>query len=287
MKKLFVGIGVVLIAAYVGITAYAENIAEKQVNQAVANAARYADVDYGNISVDLFGLDVHISNVDISPKQANKQGIHIHEIVIHDLDKQSNIPSFLDISLHGIESDGLKQALDWGDEMKALGYNENMIFNIDLAYHYNRDDKEIKFNTHMHADDVGDLKFTTRLGNLNLSRNDIMRLPATFHKIMIYNGKINYDDDSLIDRVYEFQAKQQRISVAQIKNNDRKSAEKDINNTKDPAIRDALKGLSDFFAEPESISISMTPEKPVPLGRVMRTTNQNDIIKLLNIEIES
>jgi hypothetical protein len=41
------------------------------------------------------------------------------------------------------------------------------------------------------------------------------------------------------------------------------------------------------FLLPKEFSISAAPEKPLPLGRIMRVKDPKDLVKLLNIRIQS
>ena len=83
-KKLITGVSValILIAIYFGIKMYASNVAEKKIAEAIASLADYVDVNYKKVSVDLLGLDVHISDVLVSPAKA-KEKVKINEIVIY------------------------------------------------------------------------------------------------------------------------------------------------------------------------------------------------------------
>ncbi|MCD6185785.1 MAG: hypothetical protein J7K84_08375, partial [Deltaproteobacteria bacterium] len=102
-KKQITGIciAVVLIAIYIGIKTYASNVAEENVNNAIAKAANFADIDYKKVSIDLPGMDVRISDIFISPVNTTKK-IKIDEIIIHDIDGKSDIPAFLSIACNGI-----------------------------------------------------------------------------------------------------------------------------------------------------------------------------------------
>ena len=233
-KKQIVGFGVavVLIAAYVGIKMYASSVAEEKIDKAIASVANYADVDYKNVSVDLFGLDVHISDVIVSPADS-KEKVNINEIVVYDVDEQSDIPLFLDISFNGVEI-AIDKLGDDAKKIKELGYNDNILLNSAIEYHYNKENNEISLNKlTIGADDVGALDVSFRLGNIDLGPEKIMGILFTYPQIMLRDAKISYHDDSLIERLLKLAAKEQKKNVKEIKNEAIKNIEKEIEKEED------------------------------------------------------
>jgi|TARA_Y100000294_G_scaffold177306_1_gene202229 hypothetical protein len=287
-KKQIVGFGVavVLIAAYVGIKMYASSVAEEKIDKAIASVANYADVDYKNVSVDLFGLDVHISDVIVSPADS-KEKVNINEIVVYDVDEQSDIPLFLDISFNGVEI-AIDKLGDDAKKIKELGYNDNILLNSAIEYHYNKENNEISLNKlTIGADDVGALDVSFRLGNIDLGPEKIMGILFTYPQIMLRDAKISYHDDSLIERLLKLAAKEQKKNVKEIKNEAIKNIEKEIEKEEDDFTKNALKEIKDFIDDPERFTISIAPKKPLPLGRLLRVNDPKDIIKLLNVNIKS
>lgn len=287
-KKQIVGIGVaiVLIAMYVGIKIYASSVTEEKIDIAIASIANYADVDYKNVSVDLFGLDVHISDVVVSQADS-KNKVNINEIVVYDVDEKSDIPLFLDISFNGVEI-AIDKLGNNAKKIKELGYNDNILLNFAIEYHYNKENNKISLNKiKIGADDVGDFDISIRLGNIDLSPEKIMGILFTYPQIMLYDAKISYHDDSLIERLLKLAAKEQKKNVKQIKSEAIKNIEKEIEKEEDKFTKNALKEIKDFINDPERFTISIAPKKPLPLGRVLRVNDPKDIIKLLNVKIKS
>ena len=85
-KPQVIGLGAAIIIgfAYVGAKMYASSIAEEKIDMAIANLVNYVDVDYRNVSVDLLGFDVHVSDIVISPVSSEEK-INIDEIVVFDI----------------------------------------------------------------------------------------------------------------------------------------------------------------------------------------------------------
>jgi len=287
-KKLITGVCValILIAIYFGIKMYASNVAEKKIAKAIASLADYVDVNYRKVSVDLLGLDVHISDVLVSPANA-KEKVKINEIVIYDVDQNSEVPTFLNLSLNGIEAD-LNEFGSKADGIRKLGYNDKLLLNVKIEYDYNKEKKELSLKQFkVGADDVGDIGVNIHLGNIDLSTEKIGGIIFTWPQIMLHEAKIGYEDHSLVGRLLKLAAKNGNINVNDFRTYVIQEIEKEIEKEKDEFNRNALKEMRDFIEHPEQFSISISPPEPLPLGRIISVNDPKDIIKLLNMKIES
>lgn len=287
-KKQIIGIGVavLLIAIYFGVEMYASNVAERKVNEAIANAVYFADIDYKRVSFDLFGMDVRISDISVSPANA-KEKFQINEIIIHDIDDKSDIPSFLSFSCNGIELN----IQDFGEnakQLRNLGYNDKLRVNLNVNYAYNKEKKEIDIKKiGIGADKVGEISASFRLGNISLESKEITSLLFSFPQVIFHEAKIEYDDDSLVKRLMKLGAEKQQVSRKDFKKTLIQEFKQEIKKEKDDFTKKSLSEIKEFLEDPEEISISASPSKPYPVGRIMRTNDPKDIIKLLNIQIKS
>lgn len=287
-KKQIKGISilVVLIAIFIGLKMYATNVAEAKVNEAIAKVANYMDIDYKNVSVDLIGMDVHVSGILVAPVDA-KEKIKIDEIVIYDIDNKSDIPTFLSISCNGIEQN-MDELGEDAKQLRELGYNDKMMVNLHLNYAYNKEKKELDIKKiGVGADEAGEINVSFRLGNISLKLEEIAGLLLTFRQVIFHEAKIEYVDDSLAERLMKLGAQEQQMAIEDFKKFLIGNVESEIAKENDEFTKKALSEIKTFLENPEKLSISASPEKPYPLGRIMRTYNPKDIIKLLNIQIKS
>ena len=281
-----IGIAVVLIAIYFGVRMYASNVAEGKVNEAIAKAADFADIDYKKVSVDMLGMDVVISDILVSPANAKKK-IKIDEIIIHDIDNKSDIPAFLSMSCNGIELN-IKDLGEAAKELKELGYNDKMMINLTADYTYYKEKKELDIKKiGIGADEAGEISVSFRLGNINLKPEEITILLFTFPQVVFHEAKIKYEDYSLAERLMKFGAQKEQTSVENFKKSLMQKLEKEIEKEKDDFTKKALNEINKFLENPEEFSISASPSKPQTLGRIMRVDDPKDVIKLLNIQIKS
>jgi hypothetical protein len=278
-----IGIVVVLIATYLGIKLYASNVAEGNVNKAITRASSFADIDYKKVSVDLLTMDVRISDILVSLKDSREK-IKIDEITIHDIDDKSDIPTFLSISCEGIEIDLHNLADD--SDIKALGYHERMMINLNVDYAYNKEKNELDIkDIRLGADEAGTLSVSFHLGNINLKPEGIIGAFFTFPHIIFHEAKIKYEDDSLVERLIQLGAQRKQTSVKDFKESLMRQVEKEIEKEKDDFIKEALVEIKKFLEDPDEFTISASPSKPHPLGRIMRVNDPKDVIKLLNITL--
>lgn len=281
-----IGIAVVLIAIFIGIKMYAANVAEAKVNEVIAKAANFADIDYKNVSVDLIGMDVRVSDILVSPADA-KEKIKIDELVIYDIDDKSDIPSFLSIACNGIELN-MDELGEDAKQLRELGYNDKMMVNLNVNYAYDKEKKEIDIKKiGVGADEAGEINVSFHLGNISLELEEIAGLLFTFPQVIFHKAKIEYDDDSLAERLMKLGAQEQQISIEDFKKSLIENVDKEIAKEKDNFTKKALSEIKAFLEDPEKFSISASPEKPYPFGRIMRTDDPKDVIKLLNIQIKS
>jgi len=281
-----IGIAVVLIAIYMGVKMYASNVAEGKVNEAIAKAANFADIDYKNVSVGLLGMDVRISDILVTPVDA-KEKIKIDEIIIHNIDDKTDIPTFLSISCNGIELN-IKDLGEDAKRLRELGYNDKMMINLTAEYTYDKEKEELDIKEiGIGADNVGEISVSFRLGNINLDPEEMVGLLFTFPQVVFHEAKIQYEDDSLAERLMKLGAQEEQTNVNDFKKSLIQKITKEIENEKDDFTKKALSKIKEFLEDPEEFSISASPLKPYPFGRIMRVDDPKDIVKLLNIKIKS
>ncbi|MEI6746291.1 MAG: hypothetical protein WCL34_10035 [Methylococcaceae bacterium] len=280
-----IGFTVFLIVTYIGVEMYVSNIAEEKVNNAIAKAANFADINYKKVSVDLLGMDVRISDITISPTDSKKK-LKIDEIVIRDIDDKANVPTFLSVSFNGIELNmaelGEKEEL-----LRKLDYSDKMMVNLNLDYVYNEEKTEIDIKKiGMGADEVGEITASFRLGNISLKPEEIAGLLFNFPQLIFHEAKIEYKDDSLVERLMRLGSEGKKVSVEDFKRSLIQYVEEEVIEEKDDFMKKMLSEFKDFLDSPRKISISASPSKPQPFGRIMNTTPK-DVVELLNIQVKS
>lgn len=287
-KKQITGISIVvaLIAIFIGVKMYAANVAEAKVNKAIEKVANFVDIDYKNVSIDLIGMDVRVSGILVSPADA-KEKIKIDEIVVYDIDDKSDLPAYLSMACNGIELN-IKDLGEDARQLVELGYTDKLMVNVSADYFYDKEKKELDMKKlSIGADDVGKIILSFRLGNISLEPKELAGLLFTFPQLIFHEAKIEYNDDTLAERFIKLGAKEQQVSPEEFRKFLIENVETEIEQEKDEFVQNALKEVKEFLSDPKEFSISLSPPKPQPLGRIMRANDPKDMIKLLNIRIKS
>jgi hypothetical protein len=281
-----IGIAVALIALYWGAQMYASNVAEGKVNEAIANAADFADIDYKKVSFNLLRRDVRISDILISP--AHEKGrIRIGEIIIRDIDDRAKIPAFLSMSCNGIELN-LEDLGKTARKIRELGYTEKLMVNLNINYLYDQEKKELDLKQlGLGADDAGEITISFHLSNLNFDREKIAQLLFTLPQVIFHEAKITYEDDSLSERLMKLGAKDHQTNEHDFKRSLIQKVEKEIEKEKDDFTKKSLSEIKTFLEDPKGFSISASPTKALPIIRILQVDNPKDVIKLLNVQIQS
>jgi hypothetical protein len=281
---LFAGTGVLLAAVFFGIQIYASTVAEKKVDETLAKVSALVDIDYGKVSFELIGMDVRISDVRIAPVNSGSK-TRISEVVIRGIDDKSEVPAFLSLSCRGIEIDA-RQLKGASERLKELGYPDTLLCSLDIDYRYDRERKELTVERlAIGARDAGELDIRLQLANVNLDPKEAIGLLFTYPQIMVAGARIRYKDQSLAQRLMELKAREEKSTLKDYRNGLIRSVDQQIEREKDDFARGALIEVKRFIDDPRTLSLSVSPAKPQPVGRIMRANGAKDLVKLLNIEI--
>ncbi len=285
-KKIVVGVLiVVLIAVYVGVKTYAGRVAERKVNKAIGKVANYADVSYGKISVDLLGLNTRINDVTITPLGAKEKTV-IDDIVIYDVDDKSKIPSYLHIALRGININVDSLEND-ARQLKELGYNE-IKANMEWKHKYDANGKEFYLDSlSSGVDKMGTIDLKFHISNIDLGSDNILSIFLFFPKILIHSAELSYRDDSLVPRLLKRGAKKEDKEVDSIISEITKDIDKEILRANNEFAKEAMEALKKFIKNPDKIVITVSPERPVPVGSIQKTEDSEELLKLLNVKIRT
>ena len=285
-KILGIAIIIAIITVYAGAKIYLTKLAKAEVDVAIAEISDTTDITYDKVSLDLLAMDVHISDITISPINSDEK-LNISEIIIHEFDEESEVPSFFSFSCNGIELK-IKKTGEKADNLRALGYKDQIIANISGNYAYDEDKQELTIkNIGVGAEEAGNILISFRLGNISIDQEAIQTLFFTFPSLLLHEAKITYEDDSLIQRVIALEAQKAQITPEEFKKSLLDELDKDIENEKDDYTKKALGEIKSFFENPKEITLTASPSEPLPLGALMNTEDPKELIKLLNIKIKS
>ncbi len=125
-----------------------------------------------------------------------------------------------------------------------------------------------------------DLKF--HLSNIDLNPDMIAGLLFSFPQILIHDAAISYNDNSLVQRLIKEAAKENGKEYDSFISDIVKEIDNEIFKEEDKFTKKGLEAIKKFVKDPNKISVSISPEKPIPIGRLQRIDEPKEIIKLLN-----
>jgi hypothetical protein len=203
----------------------------------------------------------------------------INEVVLNDYDEESEIPSYMDLEFNGIEAE-IKQI----DELSMLGYEDYLSSNMAISYEFDAEAGEVNIkNLSMGIDDVGSIGIELKLSNIK----NPAALIFTYPSVQIDAAKIVYEDDSLIDRAYTLQAKKEKKSVDEIKDDAIQILDSKIEKTSGEFQKNVLLAIRDFIDDPDELTISVSPQSPVSIKQLLSVRDPQYYIELLKIEVDS
>ena len=285
-KKLWLLIAVLLLLlVYFGIKSYASNIAEKEIDKLLDKVSGFVSVNYQSVGVDLFRMDVSISDIIVTPGYDRKQHIVIDEIIIRDIDDKSEIPAFMSILIHGVE---LKiDEYEQFSGLEKLGYRDELIVDFGLDYVFANDELSVT-DLFLRIDDLGELSVDFRLGNLSIQQSGIFKLLFTYPEILLYELQIELDAVPVVERYIESGAEELNISEAEFKSKAIEAIEQDIKNAgnMDNVLYISYLVLKkNYLDEPDELFISMSPTSPYQqLGQIQNLSLEE--LDYLNLRIE-
>ena len=286
-KKIWVGVGAVgAIALAVGGKALISRAAAKELDKAIADVSEYVDVDYRKVEVSLLGRGTTVKDVVITPV-ASGNAIRVNEMTLYKYEDQDEIPTYLNMAVRGIELD--QTALGENAEMFSdLGYGKELLANFATEYRYEADDRTVELKRlKLGADKVGDMEMTLELGNITLDQATMNALPFSLFGAQFEGAKITYEDSSFIERLFETTAKEEGVSVKEVKEEAIAGLEEEIASSENPLSPEFVKEMKDFINDPDSFSITFDPEQPVPMSALITIGGPEDLVELLNVRFES
>lgn len=269
-KKLWLLIAVLLLLlVYFGIKTYASNIAEKEIDKLLDKISEFVSVSYQSVGVDLFRLDVSISDMVVTPGFDTTQHMVIDDIIIRDIDTKSEIPAYMSISVHGVELE--IDAYEELSGLEKLGYRDALLVDFGLDYVFANDELSVT-DLFLGIDDLGELRVDVRLGNLPIQRSGILNVLFSYPEILLHELEIELDVVPLVERYIESGAEDLNISEAEFTSKAIEAIDQDIKNA---GSKDNLLYISylvmkkNYIDEPDELSISMAPAPPYrKLGQI-------------------
>lgn len=279
------GVAVVVAAGFFGFKAYADKRAEENVRQSFDKMKDVMDVQYRDVSVDLFKQDVYIRGLTVTPK-GEQRPVTVDEVILYEADDKNEIPHFIHMAANGFTV----PVADLGESakpMREMGY-EQVTATLEVHYAYDPDRKRFHLRKWIGgAKDVGAIEISFQIGNFDMSAaNNPLAFLFSLPGMEIRNAKVTYQDDSLVNRVIAQAAREQHTDPASLKERFNQEIDREIERESDAFTRQALTAIKGFVNDPKWITISAEPEHPVSLNQLQTARDPKEVIRMLNVTIK-
>ncbi len=288
-KKLMAAAGVVggAIALFVGGQVFASRAAAKEVDKAIAGVSQFVDIDYKKVNASLLSRSTKVKDITLSPVGSGEQ-FKVNEVVVHKYDTSNEIPTNVNMAINGMELNMAAMGEN-ANSLKELGYDKPLSVNFATEYQYQEKEKEVhlqKFK--VGAEEVGDMDVSVHLSNVSLDPAAMASMPFSLLGMVFHSATFTYDDDSLVTRMFDTAAAAQGVSVEELKKEAIASLEKDLASGEEGLSKELVEEMKKFIQNPSGFSVSMEPEKPVPVSELMTTGGDpTKVIELLNVRFKS
>lgn len=162
-------------------------------------------------------------------------------------------------------------------DYRALGYDQlHMDISFDLAF--NPEDQEATFNVHQKVKDMGDLNFMIKVTGMAKNINSAVL------GVKIKEARIDYIDDSYINRLYKMFAEENKEDVDTYRKSIVSELDADFSSKQIKLGKDSVKNLKDFLGNPKKLIVTMYPYEPVGIESI-KLYKPGDVPLLLNLQV--
>ncbi|MFT5809003.1 MAG: hypothetical protein ACI9LG_003333 [Moritella dasanensis] len=277
-----------LAASYAGGKIYMTDKVATQLDAKIIEMQPMVNVKYGDLSVEPITQKIQLHDVVLSPTDGRAKPITINEITVNDFDSESEFPAALDLALNGISISIDDIEPETAAQLKVLGYTDDML--ISLATKYTHVDNVMDWQFNLSAQDMGKMAYSLNIANFEFDPKQPVSLLFAYPNFQLNAAEFTYTDASFVERLFKQEAQSSDMTVEELKQDmsDKISAllaadiENKNNELSDEQIKvasGATEAFIKFINDPQSLTISVNPEKAITLGEITQT--QNDPAKLI------
>ena len=247
-------------------------------------------VSYSDVSMYLFGFDVHIDGVKVNfPYQ---KPLIVNEIIVKSFDTQNAVPLYMNIRLKGVQSDlaTLRSNPNFATTLNELDIKEiKSDIRVDYAYEKESkmlDVKELSIN----VEKLGKLNYQTQLYNVVAMAYFPLQLNLAPQTLKFGATVLHYENSSLVERYMQMYAKDANLSLEGYKADLFKRNEAKIDMAKKSSQK--YETLLDetwlaFLKNPKTFDFKIAPSQPVSLISIGNKNSRDDLLKTLNFSVSA
>lgn len=283
MKKLMLlGCALLLMIGLVlGVKLYAGHLVDSKLRQATQRIKQRADIDFKEVELELFGLNLTIHDVDVTLPTGQKA--RIGTVTVHEMDVKNKPPHYGVVDLHDVTMDVNKE--NFGKEytaIKELGYDV-LQANVHLDYIW-EPDKDILELRHLRAEvpGVATVEAAVALRGFDVDRVRNMEL----EDLVIDKLHFSYDDHSLLRKVVQMTQVDEKEIIVFLVDGLREDIERARARQQQEAVT-TMEEVITFIENPNGINIDVELGRSTSMQQIMLSKKITEIVKLFKIKVEA
>ena len=282
---------VLCVGAYLGLKFYIENDAKGRIRDWANQTGRISEISYQSLDVGLFSKTIQISQVSIRIKDVNSP-VAVDRLILHSFDIKNEIPSFMHVEIQGIHISPDNSLMKGMSPVLAqLGYAD-ITANVEYAYIYEPIKKDMEIQQlRIDISDMGKVEISARINNLDLATlkavpDNPLSLIALVPVVAISGIVLDYQDNSLTQRLIELGARQSGQRSEQFISTITEQLNSEIQRQNQPAVKNMLLAFQKFLVNPGHIKVAVSPTRPVPLMTLLMEKDPSERIRVLNVSVD-
>lgn len=285
--------GVLLVlcaSAYLGLKFYVEKDAKARIRDWANQTGRISEISYQSLDVGLFSKTIQVSQVSIRIKDVNSP-VAIDRLILHSFDIKNEIPSFMHVEIQGIHISRDNTLMKGISPVLAqLGYAD-IAADVEYAFIYEPIKKDMEIQQlRISIPDMGKVEVSARINNLDLAAlkavpDNPLSLIALIPAVTISGMTLDYQDNSLTQRLIDLGARQSGQRSEQLISTITGQLNSEIQRQNQPAVRDMLLAFQKFLVNPGHIKVAVSPPRPVPLMSLLMEKDPSERFRILNVSV--
>ena len=298
MKKFWTVVLIIVAVAacgYVAAKLYANKKAKDMVDESIEKLQPMVMVEYDSVSADPFTRSMAVEDIMIKSPMLTSP-IPVGAFRVHKWSADEDGSRAAHVAIEKIKVDTNQKVLEnQAQQLAQLGYEGQFEINFEMDYDYDADDKTLDVKAfRLGIPTVGSVDFQMKMEGIdpaamqgNLMQSGFQPGANPLPGVMLAGATLKLQNEGLAEQLFLAQAQKQNISLEQWKKQEVDALDQYMNTLDDRQLRDIVKALRNFIAKPGALTITIDPEKPVSVDKLMNSQDPIQVVKELKLEAHS
>lgn len=273
-------LSIVVVGAFFVARRYAINVARPRVTKALTGMAKYGDVDYDDLTVDLIRRVVHVWNLRLKPIRSGAT-IAVRDLAIQDFVEGDPIPTGLDIALRGVSVDNLDVGSYLPVVDREILTGDSMVGDVRLAYRYVQNEEVLRIQAlelgiehlarvHMGGEFIQVALPSVRVDGEPLGDADLLRgLSSALDSAALGRFELTYEDRGLLARAFILAGAGSAESATELAKQVLGDLGERMEEFTESVPAETSRQFTEFLSHPGTLQLTVEPKVPIPIARFL------------------